>query len=386
MWKWFSFCFNGNLANFEALKKPLVEKAEYHFIFNNDTEIIMHYLARELKGNKKPKLIDVFDNISNKFDGAYNISFISADGDLAVYRDPLGFKPLSYAIKDGNLFAASESNALSNIGLNNFKSVEPGELITVQNGNIEVQRVAKSERKAYCMFVWVYFANVGSILNERSVYVVRTELGKELAKLETENITPEHIVVPVPDTAKAAGDAYAYELGVPSMEGLIRNRFVGRTFIEKNEREDKISNKYTAIREILKGKKVLLVDDSIVRGATSKQVVSFLKEVGGAKEVHLRVTCPPIKAPCFYGIDMPTVSELLLPMYEKTLEPEGISEKICEKIAKDIGADSLIYQTIPKLVKSINLPKSDLCFACLTGNYPTECGKAMYCKALKDFK
>ncbi len=308
IWKWFSFCFNGNLVNFEALKKPLVEKTEYHFILNNDTEIIMHYLARELRGNKKPELTDAFHNISNKFDGAYNISFINACGDIAIYRDPLGFKPLSYAIKDGNLFAASESNALNNIGLNNFKSVEPGELITAQNGNIEVQRVAKSERKAYCMFEWVYFANVGSVLNERSVYVVRTKLGKELKKLETENITSEHIVVPVPDTAKAAGDAYAYELGVPSMEGLIRNRFVGRTFIDNSERENKISNKYTTIREILKGKKVLLVDDSIVRGSTSKQVVKFLKEVGGAKEVHLRVACPPIKAPCFYGIDMSTVS------------------------------------------------------------------------------
>jgi amidophosphoribosyltransferase len=130
----------------------------------------------------------------------------------------------------------------------------------------------------------------------------------------------------------------------------------------------------------------LLVDDSIVRGTTSKQIVKFLKEIGGAKEVHIRVTCPPIKAPCFYGIDMSTVGELLLPSYEKDLNPENTDQKILDKIAKDLGADSLIYQTLPGLVKSIGLPKEDLCMGCLTGDYPTECGKSTYCKALKEFK
>lgn len=386
LWKWFSFCFNGNLVNFEELKKPLVEKTEYHFILNNDTEIIMHYLARELKGNKKPSLKDVFRSISRKFDGAYNIAFIDAYGDLAVCRDPLGFRPLCYAIKDGNLFVASESNALTNVGVHNFKSLEPGQLIAAQNGTIRVERFAKSKRKAHCMFEWVYFANVGSVLDGRSVYIARTRLGRELAKLETERISKEYIVVPVPDTAKAAGDTYAYELGLPSMEGLIRNRFVGRTFIEGSKREDKVASKYTVIKEILKGRKVLLVDDSVVRGTTLKQLVKFLKAVGGAEEVHIRVTCPPIKAPCFYGIDMSTVGELLVPKYERKLDPDKISSKACEKIAKDLGADSLIYQTIPGLVRSIGLPKEDLCLGCLTGKYPTSCGRATYLKALRDFK
>jgi len=386
VWKWFSFCFNGNLVNFEELKRPLVDKTEYHFILNNDTEIIMHYLARELKSHKKPALSTIFHNISRKFDGAYNIAFIDAYGDIAVCRDPLGFRPLCYAIKDGNLFVASESNALVNIGVYNFKSLEPGKLITSQNGTVKIQRFAKSKRKAHCMFEWVYFANVSSVLDGKPVYVARTNLGKELAKLETEKITKDHVVVPVPDTAKAAGDAYAYELGLPSMEGLIRNRFVGRTFIEGSKRADKVASKYTFIKEILRGKKVLLVDDSIVRGTTSKQIVRYLKKVGGAKEVHLRVTCPPIKAPCFYGIDMSTVGELLLPRYEKPIDPEKISEKTCAKIARDLGADSLIYQTIPGLIRSIGLPGRDLCMACLTGKYPTPCGRSTYCKALRDFK
>ncbi|MFH2028685.1 MAG: amidophosphoribosyltransferase [Nanoarchaeota archaeon] len=385
-WKWFSFCFNGNLVNFEELKKELLNKTEYHLILNNDTEIIMHYLARALKGSSKTRWLRTMERVSSKFDGSYNIAMINAHGDLAVCRDPLGIRPLCYAIQDGNVFVASESNALLNIGIHDFKSLEPGKMIDVENGSVNIQKFANSTTKAHCMFEWVYFANVGSVLDGRSVYVVRTELGKELAKIETETITPDHIVVPVPDTAKAAGDAFAFELGIPSMEGLIRNRFVGRTFIEGSSREDKIQNKFTPIREILKGKKILLVDDSIVRGSTSRQIVNYLKKVGGAKEVHLRVACPPIKAPCFYGIDMSTVGELLVPNYEKDLDPEKTSEDVLNRIAKDLGADSLIYNDVEGLVRSIGLPKSDLCLGCLTGNYPTECGKKVYCKALQYFK
>ncbi len=385
-WKWFSFCFNGNLVNFNELRKPLEEKTEYHFVLNNDTEIIMHYLARALKGGRKPSLVDVFSSLSRKFDGAYNIAFINAYGDLAISRDPLGFRPLCYGIRDGNIFVASESNALSNIGIYNHKSLEPGKVITIENGTIEIKRFARSQRKAHCMFEWVYFANVGSVLDDKSVYLVRTRLGKELAKLETENITDEHIVVPVPDTAKAAGDAMAYELGIPAVEGLIRNRFVGRTFIEGSGRANKVLNKYTLIKDIIKNKKVILVDDSIVRGTTSRRIVSFLKRVGKAKEVHIRVSCPPIRAPCFYGIDMSTVKELLVPKYDKNIGSDSISEKACKRIAKSLGADSVIYQTIPRLIKSIGLPRNNLCLACLNGKYPTPCGRRMYIKALNDFK
>lgn len=384
-WKWFSFCFNGNLANYLELKRKLLSKG-YHIIHNTDTEIMMHYISRELRGDKKPPLTKVFANLSKEFDGAYNIAFINSYGDIAVVRDPLGIRPLSYTIQNGNLFAASESNALFNCGIYNTKSLEPGKMIVIENGNIDIKRYAKSKRRAHCMFEWVYFANVGSILDGKSVYVARTRLGKELAKLETETITSEHIVVPVPDTAKPAGDALAYELGVPAVEGLIRNRYVGRTFIENINREDKVENKYIVIKEILKDKKVILVDDSIVRGTTSKKIVRYLKRVGRAKEVHLRISCPPIRAPCFYGIDMSTVSELLVPKYDTSLNALTLEEETCEKIAHELGADSLIYQTIPGLVSSIGLSKKELCMACLNGNYPTPWGRRMYCKALEEFK
>jgi len=386
MWKWFSFCFNGNLVNYPQLKKALMSKPGYHMILNTDTEIMMHYLARELMGPVKPSLTKVFNNLSRKFDGAYNILFINAYGDLAIVRDPLGIRPLCYGIKNGMLLAASESNALVNCGVYDVKSLEPGKMIRVKDGNIEVKRYAKSKRRAYCMFEWVYFAHVSSVLNGRSVYLTRVRLGKELAKLETEKITKDHIVVPVPDTAKAAGDAFAYELGIPSVEGLIRNRYIGRTFIEGESRADKVQNKYTVLRQVVKGKKVLLVDDSIVRGTTSKQIIGYLKKAGGAKEVHVRVSCPPIKAPCFYGIDMSTLNELLAPHYEKTLDPEKINKKICDKIAHDLGADSLIYNTVNGLVRAIGLPRNDLCLACLNGRYPTPAGIKTFKEEQERFK
>ncbi len=387
MWKWFSFCFNGNLVNYADLKKTIMEKSHYHIINDTDTEIMMHYIARELRGGTKPDVADVFSRIGHKFDGAFNVAFMNGFGDLAVFRDPLGFRPLCYSIQDDNLLVASESNAIQNCGFSDIKSLEPGKMITSEGGNIQIRKCMECKRKAHCMFEWVYFANVSSVLDDRSVYVTRTNLGKELARLETQKITKDHIVVPVPDTAKPSGDAMAYELGIPSFEGLVRNRYIGRTFIEgMDKRTNKVENKYTAIRRILNGKKVILVDDSIVRGSTCKEIVHYLKEKGGAEEVHLRVSCPPIKAPCFYGIDMSTIGELLLPGYEKPIDPDQTSEKTLAKIAKDVGADSLIYNTIPGLIRAMRIPEKDLCLACLTGKYPTHEGQKLYERALGDYK
>ena len=383
-WKWFSFSINGNLANFSNLKKEILSKKEdYHMVYNNDTEIIMHFLARQFKGDERPSLTKVFSNLAKKFDGCYNIAFINAEGEIAVIRDPYGFRPLVYGFsKDKNIFmAASESVALINCGIKDIKPLQPGYMIYIHNGKIEIKKYTNVKRKAHCMFEWVYFSNVGSVLDNKSVYTTRVNLGKELAKLETEKIDKNYIVVPVPDTAKAAGDAYAYELGIPSKEGIIRNRYVGRTFIEGSSRHDKVQNKYTALRNVLEGKKILLVDDSIVRGNTTRQLVRYLKEEGGAKEVHLRVTCPPIRGPCFYGIDMSTVSELLVPKYEKKPFSGNITKETCQKIAKDVGADSLIYQTVEGLVRSIGLPKNSLCTACITCDYPTLWGKKLFKKA-----
>ena len=385
LWKWFSFCFNGNLANYTVLKKNL-EKLGYYMTHQADTEVIMHYLSKEFAPKKKPDLVKVFSNLARIFDGMYNIAFINADGDIIVARDPYGFRPLVYGFNDSIFMAASESNALINCGITDYKPLEPGHLIWVRNGSIKVHKFAESKGTAHCMFEWVYFSNVSSVNDGKPVYVSRTKLGKELAKLETEKATNEHIVVPVPDTAKAAGDAFAYELGIPSREGLIRNRYVGRTFIEGSSRDDRVQNKYTVIKEVVEGKKVFLVDDSIVRGSTTGQIVRYLKKVGGVKEVHVRVTCPPIRGPCFYGIDMSTVSALFVPKFEKNPNSGEISKETCDKIAKEMGADSLIYQTVGGLVRSIGFPKSQLCTACITGEYPTLWGKKLIKVAWDNYK
>ncbi|MEK6808543.1 MAG: amidophosphoribosyltransferase [Nanoarchaeota archaeon] len=388
LWKWFSFCFNGNLANYRELKMNLITQKDYHLSYDTDTEIIMHYISMELQGEKSPDLVKVFHEISKKFDGAYNIAFMNAYGDMVIARDPLGNRPLCYAERDGVLVAASESNALLNCGFDDFKRLEPGHLILIKDDKVSIKKFADVERKAHCMFEYVYFSNVSSVMNGKAVYVARTNMGKELAKIETNKVGYDHVVVPVPDTAKAAGDAYAFDIGIPSKEGLIRNRFVGRTFIESTGREDKIQSKYTALREILHDKKVLLIDDSIVRGTTTKQIVSYLKEKGGAKEVHIRVSCPPIIGPCYYGIDMSTITELLVPKYLRGLNikfGEPLPKEILDKIAKELGADSLIYQTVEGLVRAIDLPKEELCLACLNGDYPTKWGRKLYKDSLEKF-
>ena len=386
MWKWFSFGFNGNLSNYAELKEELLKKSDYHIIFDTDTEIIMHYIARELKGSKRPNLVKVFSNLTKKFDGCYNLVFMNAFGEMIILRDPSGFRPLVYGEKNGMFLAAAESNALVNCGITDIKHLAPGHLIHIHDDKIEIKKFADSPKKSHCMFEWVYFANVSSNINEKSVYVTRKNLGKQLAQSENIKIDNNTIIVPVPDTAKASGDSMAYELRIQPQEGLIRNRFVGRTFIEGSNREDRIQNKYTALREILAGRKIILVDDSVVRGATTKQLIKYLKEVGGAKEVHLRVSCPPIRGPCFYGIDMSTIGELLIPQYEGKPATGEVPQKIIDRVAKDLGADSMKYQTIQGLIDSIGLPAKDLCTACVSGEYPTKGGKRLYKKAWENYR
>ncbi len=384
-WKWFSFAFNGNIANFSELRDQLLKKTDYHLVQNVDTEILMHFIARELgKTAQPPDPVDVFRNLSKKLDGSYCLVFINANGDLVAARDPLGNRPLCYGEKEGVLMVASESNALKNLGVEDIKDIPPGHLLHVNGGTPEIRKFAEPKRIAHCMFEWVYFANVASTLESKSVYLSRTRLGKELAKLETEKITDEHIVVPVPDSAKPAGDAFAYALGVPSLEGLIRNRFVGRTFIESTDRFDKVRNKFTVLREIVEGKKVLLVDDSIVRGTTTKAIVKYIKESGKAKEVHVRVSCPPIMAPCFYGIDMSTVGELFARRFTDDMSQDTLPKEVLDKMAKDLGADSLIYNSVTGLLRAIGLPKNKLCLACLNGDYPTPWGKKLHEAAEKN--
>ncbi len=385
--KWFAFAFNGQLANYQDLKDKLLSEADYHLARENDTEIIMHEISRELSGDRRPALHELMANISKKFDGAYCLVFLNAQGDLLLARDPLGIKPLCYA-QEGNLFAAaSESVALLNLGFKpeNIHSLDPGACITIVEGKLEFHQFAPSPKKAHCFFEWIYFANVASTLDNRSVYLSRTKLGEELARLERLTnevpIDEDTIVVPVPDTSKAAADSMAYHLGIPSREGLIRNRYSGRTFIEgSSNRRRKVESKYTPLREVLNGKRVFLVEDSIVRSTTMRVLLDRIRELGGAKEIHVRVACPPIIAPCFYGIDMSTVDELFAP---KILRGRPMSREVETEMAQILGADSLRYLPVSAIAEAVGFPpEGSLCQACITGKYPTQWGQDLYQHAL----
>jgi amidophosphoribosyltransferase len=382
-WKWFSFAFNGQLANFADLRDELLNLADYHLTRNLDTEVIMHYLSHEFRGDDRPDLVEVFRNLSERFDGAYNIVFLNAMGDMVVARDPKGIRPLCYA-REGPLFAAaSESVPLTNLGFKEVRDLEPGEMIVIQDNHIRFERFAKRQTSAHCFFEWIYFANVASTLDQRSVYLSRAALGKELARQEHQlgkvPLDDDTIVVPVPDTGKAAADAMAYELGVPSVEGLMRNRYIGRTFIEGQNRAERVRVKYTPLREVLEGKRVLLIEDTIVRSTTLKSLLHHIRERGRAREIHVRVACPPIIAPCFYGIDMSTVRELFAPRFMKN---ERLTVQEQYAMAAELGADSLFYLPLEAVARCIGLPPERLCRACLTGQYPTPTGERLYQLAL----
>lgn len=385
-WKWFAFAFNGQLTNFSELRDQLLKTHDYHLSRDNDTEVIMHYIAHEVRGDDRPDMVEVFRKLSQKFDGAYNIVLLNALGDMVVLRDPTGLRPLCYSF-DGSVFAAaSESVALQNLGCKSIQSLPPGHLIQISDGQFSIHQFAEPRRISHCFFEWVYFANVASTLDDRSVYLSRSKLGQELAKQERALARVpiglgDTVVVPVPDTGKAAADAMAFDLGIPSVEGLIRNRYIGRTFIEGGNRADKVRLKFTPLREVLGGKRVILVEDSIVRSTTLKSLLNHVREQGGAKEVHVRVACPPILAPCFYGIDMSTVKELFAPKFMAGKVPT-VAEQ--DAMAKELGADSLFYLPLDAVARCIGLPEDRLCRACVTGDYPTEPGQRLYQLALRN--
>jgi len=387
--KWFSFAFNGQLSNYSELRDRLLADDDHHLSRETDTEIIMHELSREMTGEKRITMFEALQRAAPRFDGAYSLVMLNAYGEMLVARDPYGIKPLCYAVSGPLFAAASESVALINIGFeeDEIRNVEPGQAITITDGKVEVKQFIESKRTAHCFFEWIYFANVASTLDDQSVYVSRTNLGEELAaiELERDNIPLDDgdtIVVPVPDTSKAAADAMAFKLGIPSREGLIRNRYSGRTFIESGSKRRRAAEiKYTPLREVLEGKRVFLVEDSIVRSTTMKVLINRLKERGGAKEIHVRVACPPIIAPCFYGIDMSTISELFAPKFMG--DSYHLTEEMQEAMAQQLGADSLRYLPVDSIARAVNFSGDELCQACITGQYPTEGGERLYQIALE---
>jgi len=379
LWKWFCFAFNGTLANYPQLRERLLAKSEYHMVLDNDAEIIMHTLARTLQGDSAPDFKSVMAELASEFDGAYNLVFIDGLGRMFASRDPLGIRPLCWSVQ-GNLFGvASESLALLNLGFTDIHHFAPGEMVTVDANGFKFERYVPAQKKASCFFEWIYFANAASVIDDASVYLCRERCGKILAEEEDIPWDENSIVVPVPDTAKSAAGGYAFKANIPFTEGLLRNRYAGRTFIQNDDtRAYAVRSKYWIIPSVLEGKKVFLVDDSIVRSTTLRALVHRLREVGHVAELHVRIACPPVLAPCYYGVDMSTTKDLFASAYIKPGDPLEPTPEILDAMAKEIGVDSLRFVPVRRVAESIGLPESDLCMGCVNREYPTPKGQELY--------
>ena len=339
---------NGNLTNADELRAELEELGSI-FQTTSDTEVIVHLIARSKKPTTRERVIEALKRV----EGAYSLLFLTTDELIAV-RDPRGFRPLCLG-KRGDAWAlSSEPPAFELIVADYVRDVEPGELVTLTKDGLHSDFPFVQAPRKMCVFEYVYFARPDSQLNGRSVYEARKELGRTLAN---EAPAKADVVIPVPDSGVPAALGYAAQSKIPYDLGLIRSHYVGRTFIEPSQsiRHFGVRLKLSPVREVLAGKRVVVVDDSIVRGTTSRKIVRMLRDAG-AKEVHLRISSPPTRWPCFYGIDTPSRSELVA----STHSPE--------EIAKYVASDSLGYLSLEGLHNSVARP--GLCDACFTGAYP----------------
>ena len=341
---------NGNVINAKSIREELIDWG-CEFKSSSDSEVILQLLANAPGKDWKDKI----NYMMNKLQGAYSLTVLTKEGVIGI-RDPLGVRPLCLGkIEDGYVLA-SESCAIDHIGGEFIRELEPGEAVFINRD--EAKTIFKKENKklAACVFENIYFARPDSILDEQHVYLTRKKMGAQLA---IEHPVDADIVIGVPDSAIAAAVGYAEESGIPFTEGLVKNRYVGRTFIlpDQRLREVGVRRKLNPLKEIIKNKSVIVVDDSIVRGTTTPFVVDLLRKAG-AKEIHLRICAPPIKWPCHFGVDMATKSELLA------------ANKSIDQIQNYIKADSLGYLSVEGLMKTVPKPSNQYCDACFTGKYP----------------
>ncbi|MFZ0334676.1 MAG: amidophosphoribosyltransferase [Candidatus Acidiferrales bacterium] len=343
---------NGNLTNALELRRSLEHKGSI-FQTTSDTEVIVHLVARSKVGNLAGAIADALGQV----EGAYSLLILTRDEIFAV-RDPRGFRPLALGRLRDAWVVASETCAFDLIGAEYVRDVEPGEMLRISKGGLESIRFAAEKMHQHCIFEHVYFARPDSIVFGRGVNATREKLGRLLAR-ECPAIAA--IVVPVPDSGVPAAIGYAAESGIPFRMGLIRNHYIGRTFIEPEQaiRDFGVRLKLNPVRRLLEGQRVVLVDDSIVRGTTSRKIVRMVREAGAA-EVHVRISCPPTVSPCHYGIDTPTKIELIA------------SRNSIEQIREFIGADSLGYLSLESLRAALEDTEGKFCTSCYTGVYPTE--------------
>ena len=347
-----SLCHNGNIVNATELRQQLVQEGSI-FQTNSDTEVILHLYARSQAAAAEDAIIESVSQIR----GAFSIVMLTKEKLIAV-RDPHGFRPLAVGRLGDATIVCSETCALDLIGATYIRDVEPGEVLVISKSGMRSYKPFAAASPAHCIFEHVYFARPDSYVFGQSVNEVRTELGRVLAR---EAGVDADVVVPIPDSGVCAALGYAEESGVPLKMGLIRNHYVGRTFINPQQaiRHFKVKVKLNPVKSILEGQRVLLVDDSIVRGTTSQKIVRMIR-AAGASEVHMRISCPPTISPCYYGIDTPRRSELIA------------SSHSVEDIREYLNADSLSYLSLEGMLSSVGLRARSYCTSCFTGKYPVE--------------
>lgn len=343
---------NGNLTNALELRRKLEHRGSI-FQTTSDTEVIVHLVARSTARNLPGALAEALHQV----EGAYSLVVLTRE-ELYAIRDPRGFRPLVLGRFDGAWVAASETCAFDLIDAEYVREVEPGEMVRISRSGVESIRFAPEKQHQFCIFEHVYFSRPDSVVFGRPVNLSRERLGRLLAQ---EHPVEADFIVPVPDSGVPAAIGYAAESKIPFRMGLIRNHYVGRTFIEPEQaiRDFGVKLKLNPVRRMLEGTRVVLVDDSIVRGTTSRKIVRMVREAG-ATEVHVRISCPPTISPCYYGVDTPRREELIA------------AQQTVEEIRQFLGADSLGYLSLAALRKAVEDDKGSFCTSCYTGNYPTE--------------
>jgi amidophosphoribosyltransferase len=343
---------NGNLTNALEVRRRLEHRGSI-FQSTSDTEVIVHLIARSSARNLSGAIADAL----NQVEGAYSLLLLTRDEIYAI-RDPRGFRPLCLGRLNGAWVAASETCAFDLIDAEYVREVEPGEMVRISRSGIESIRFAPEKPHQYCIFEHVYFSRPDSVVFGRPVNESRERLGRLLAQ---EHPAQADLVTPVPDSGVPAAIGYAAESGIPFQMGLIRNHYIGRTFIEPEQaiRDFGVKLKLNPVRRMLEGKRVVLVDDSIVRGTTSRKIVRLMREAG-ATEVHVRISCPPTISPCYYGVDTPRREELI-----------GANNSV-EQIRQFLGADSLGYLSLKSMRAAVEDTEGKFCTSCYTGSYPTE--------------
>lgn len=341
---------NGNLVNAELLRAEL-EAEGIEFTSSTDSEVI----ARMLMGSPEPTWEARLTAVMRRIEGAYCLVILTPNGLIAA-RDPMGNHPLALGRIGDGWVVASETCAFDHLGATMLREIQPGEVVTIDQTGLRSFQAVESRRDALCIFEYIYFARPDSYIRNKRIYPIRTAMGAELAR---EYPVEADVVIGIPDSATAAAIGYARASGIPYAEGLMKNRYVGRTFIQPDQRirEAGVHLKFNPVSEVLEGQRVVVVDDSIVRGTTTPRVVKMLRNAG-AREVHMRICAPPIQHPCYFGVDMASRLELIA------------AQKSVAEVKRHIGADSLGFLSLDGLIRSTGMEHGSFCLACFTGDYP----------------